>query len=129
MPEELAKSYDPRDYDDAVLDTDDAVGGMIVAASQGSVTLQNMGNGPAVSLEYRFNRVDAPAGASVARPHGYLQNIPAAGDFVMALARDVLRSLEYHCVITYDSLSRHRYKSTITIRNLVLTAFHFERQR
>jgi len=119
----------PRDYDDAVLDMDDAVGGMIVAASQGSVSLQNMGSGPAVNVEYRFNPVDPPAGANVARAHGYLQNIPAAGDFVIALAREVLRNLEYECVITYDSLSGRRYRSSITIKNLVLTAFHFERQK
>ena len=117
-----------RDYDEAVLETGGAVGGMIVAAREGNVALQNMGNGPAVNVRYECNPANPPKGANVARPGGYLQNIPAHGTFVMAVAREVLRNLEYEFVATYESLSGHHYESRIIINNLVLTGFYFKRQ-
>lgn len=117
-----------RDYDEAVLEMDGAVGGMIVAPREGNVALQNMGNGPAVNVRYEFIPLNPPQGANVARPSGYLQNIPAGGTFVMQVARGVLRNLEYEFLTTYESLSGHRYESRIILNNLVLTTFDFRRQ-
>src|SRR5690242_4792384 len=44
-----------REYIEAVLEAGGAVGGMIVAARNGNVALENMGNGPAVNVRFRFN--------------------------------------------------------------------------
>ena len=125
----LTLATETRDYDDAILEMDEAVGGMIVAARHGNVALLNMGNGPAINVHYSFDPVNRRQGANVARPHGYLQNIPPGGEFLMPLARDVLRNLEYESVITYDSLSGRRYESRIAIKNLVLTVFYFKRRK
>jgi len=114
-----------REHGEAVLDMNGIVGGMIVAPREGNVALQNMGNGPAVNVRYEFNPVNPPQGANVARPRGYLQNIPAGGTFVMAVAREVLRNLEYEFVTSYESLNGQNYESRIAINNLVLTNFHF----
>lgn len=118
----------PREHGEAVLNMGGAVGGMIIASIDGNVALQNMGNGPAVNVHYAFNPVNPPEGANVARPSGYLQNIPAKELFVMAVALGGLRNLAYECVVGYTSLSGQSYVSRIAINNLVLTAFDF-RQR
>ena len=117
-----------REYEEAVLNMHGAVGGMVVSAVEGNVVLQNMGNGPAVNVRYHFNPVNPPQDANVARPNGYLQNIPAADIFVMAVAHGVLRNLEYEVVTSYESLSGHKYESRIAVNNLVLTAFHYTRR-
>jgi len=116
-----------REYDDAVLEMDGTVGGMIVAAREGNVAVQNMGNGPAVNIRYEFEPLDPPQGVNVARPSGYLQNIPSNGSFVMQLAREVLRNFDYMFICHYESLSGNKYESRITLSNLVLTASHFRR--
>ena len=114
----------PRDYDEAILEMNGAVGGMVVAPRNGNIALENMGNGPAINVSYNFNPVDP---STVSCPHGYLQNIRAGGTFIMAVARGVLSNREYELIVTYESLSGRRYESRITINNLVLTAFHFRR--
>jgi hypothetical protein len=45
---------DIRDYDDAILETDGAVGGMIVAKRNGNVAVQNIGAGPAITVYIDF---------------------------------------------------------------------------
>lgn len=117
-----------REYNEAVLgDMLGAIGGMIVAANHGNLALQNMGNGPAVNVRYEFSPLNPPQDANVARPHGYLQTIPAEQIFVMAVARTILQNLTYAFVINYESLSGHKYETRIEVNNLVITAFHFNR--
>jgi hypothetical protein len=118
-----------RDYDAALLELNGAVGGMIVAARNGNVALQNMGYGPAVNVTYNFKPVNPSEGVKVAGSGGYLQNIPAGGTFAMQVARGSLALLEYELIVTYESLGGHRYESKIAINNLVLTAFNFEVQK
>jgi hypothetical protein len=114
-----------RNANDAILEMDDAVGGMIVAARNGDVTIQNMGSGPAINVRYRFDPVNAPRDVNAARPDGYLQIIPPGQRFQMPVSRGVLANMEYEFVATYESLSGRHYESRITLKNLVLVGSHF----
>lgn len=84
-----------RGFEDAVLEVNGAIGGMIVAAREGNVAVWNIGSGPAINAQYKFEPVAPPDGANVARPNGYLQIVLAGECFVMPVARGVLQNLQY----------------------------------
>jgi hypothetical protein len=115
-----------RNYEDAVIEIGGAVGGMDVAALEGKLAIVNIGSGPAINVWYAFTPRNPVPGANVARPSGYLQNIPPHGTFVMPIARECLRNLEYELLFRYSSLSRHGYESRITVNDLTITEFHFD---
>jgi hypothetical protein len=114
-----------RQQEEAVLDMDDIVGGMIIAAREGSVAIQNVGSGPALNVRYKFTPINPPTGANVARPAGYLQNIPPRETLVMPVAREVLRNLEYEFIATFESLNARRYETRVKIKDLVLVQLEF----
>ena len=117
-----------RDYAEAVLEFDDAVGGMIIGAQEGNVVIENIGNGPAINVRYVFRPVNPPQGQNVAQPNGYLQNLPGHSRFTIPLAREVLRNLEYRVHLTCESMTGQKYESAITVNNFVLTRFNFGRK-
>jgi hypothetical protein len=80
----LALVSEPRDFDDTVLEMDDAVGGMIVAS--GNVKVENIGNGPAVNVRFKINPADRSADSNAARSSGYLQNISQGKTVVMPVS-------------------------------------------
>lgn len=53
-------SSTPRDANDAVLERDGARGDMILAFHEGDAVLTNIGNGPAVNIEYLLTSVGDP---------------------------------------------------------------------
>jgi hypothetical protein len=116
-----------RDYDEAILEINGAVGGMVLAPREGSVQLRNIGAGPAFNIRYKFNCLDQPQqdGAVVVEPSGYLPYITAGDKFAMQVTRGILQLHEYQLVALYDSLSGRRYETKITINNLVLTTVQF----
>jgi hypothetical protein len=116
-----------RDYDDAILGVDDAIGGMVLAPREGSVQLRNIGAGPAFNIRYKFNYVDQPRqnGAVVVEPSGYLPYIKPGDTFAMQVARGILQLHKYELVASYDSLSGRKYETRIAINNLVLTTVQF----
>ena len=116
-----------RRYEDAVLEMDGAVGAMIVAAREGNVAVRNIGSSRTVNIRYGFTPVNPAPGANVARPQGFIQDIPLGEMFVMPVARGVLQNLEYEFIANYESLGGRRYQSRITLNNLVLTAIRFTR--
>jgi len=116
-----------RGHEDAVLEMGGAVGAMIVAAREGNVAVQNVGNGQAINIRYEFRPVNPPPGANVARPQNYIQMLPPGETFVLPVARGVLNNLEYEFIASYQSLGGARYKSRIMLNNLVLTHTSFTR--
>lgn len=116
-----------RDYDDAILGVDDAIGGMVLAPFEGSVQLRNIGAGPAFNIRYTFSNLDQPrqSGDVVVEPSGYLPYIKAGDAFAMQVTRGILQLHEYELVALYDSLSGRRYETKIVIKRLVLTTVQF----
>ncbi|MGD1154458.1 MAG: hypothetical protein ABSA41_01375 [Terriglobia bacterium] len=115
-----------RDFDEAILSTGDAEGERIVAPREGSVALENAGNGPALEVRYHFTPVSP---ASIIGPSGYIPGIPPRTNMTIAVALGVLSNSDYEILLTYDGLSGQRYESRIMTKNLVLTTFHFGKQR
>ena len=107
----------PRDETDAVLDADGAVGAMILQFYEGSAMLINIGNGPAVNIEYLLT----PIGVALSRPQGYISNIPPGVRANVPIPRGILHGHSYECSIQYDSLSHTRYETKLVVNNLVLT--------
>jgi hypothetical protein len=114
-----------RGYEDAVLGTGGAVGAMMVAAREGNVAIENIGNVAAINIRYEFRPVNPPPGANVARPQNYVQMLRAGETFVMPVARGLLNNLEYEFIANYESAGGGLYRSTIMLNNLVLGQTRF----
>jgi hypothetical protein len=111
-----------RDFDETVLEKNGTVGEAVVALRNGNVALENVGNAPALNVSYDFRPLDP---SNISRPHGYLPNIIVGKSLVLAVPRGILDIQDYEVAFQYDSMSRQRYESRITISNKVITAFRF----
>jgi hypothetical protein len=112
-----------REANDAILDMDGAVGGMIAVCPNGLLQLENSGYGQAVNIRYAFTRVDLAS--TIVRPKGYLTALRQGEKFQPPIPRETLRGNEWSCVITYESLSGQHYRTEMTVNHLVLTSFTF----
>jgi hypothetical protein len=118
----LALVTDRRDFDETVLEIDGAVGGAVVAVTNGNVELQNIGNGPALKVRYDFRPLDP---SNISRPRGYLPNVVVGKSFVLAVPRGILDIEDYEAVFQYESMSRKWYESRLTITKKVVTDLRF----
>ena len=114
----ITLSTTPRDTADAVLDMDDAHGTMILRFSAGDAVLTNIGNGPAVRINYSLTPLDNAHPIS----NGYVPAVPPQEWAAVPIPRTLLQEHKYECVITYSSLSATRYKTRLIVHNLVLTS-------
>jgi hypothetical protein len=109
----------PRDAAEAVLNAGGAQGAMVLQFVLGDAVLINIGNGAAVNVSYALQPSD-PARPAV---KGYVSLIPADNTrCTIPVPRGILQGHQYNCVVRYESLSRIRYETRLTINNLVLTA-------
>ena len=107
----------PRDGGDAILQMDGARGTMVLSFHEGDVLLTNIGNGPALNIEYLFvSQGDLPR-----QLDGYVPSIPPGAKASVPVARNSLQGREFECSIQCDSLSLTRYETKLTVNNLVLT--------
>ena len=110
----------PRDGADAVLDGANRT--MILNFDAGDAMLVNIGNGPAVNIEYVWTAKGNPP----RELRGYVPFIPPGGRATVPVARNSLQGRPFDCLIEYDSLSFTRYETKLVVENLVLTTpFHF----
>jgi hypothetical protein len=107
----------PRDGADAVLEMDGARGAMILNFTAGDAVFVNMGNGPAVNIEYSL----VPLDGSRAQPGGYVSAIPPGVRASVPISRGAIAGHRYQCAIQYDSLSHIRYETKLVVHNRVLT--------
>ena len=118
----LTFSSTPRDGNEAVLNMDGVRGAMVLNFHEGDAVLTNIGNGPAVNIEYGLN----PLSNTQARPEGYVSTIPPGARASVPIPRGIFQGQEYQCVLRYESLSQTRYETRIRVNNLVLThSFRF----
>ena len=113
----LTFSSAPRDGGDAILEMDGARGTMVLAFHEGDALLTNIGNGPAVNIEYVFTAQGDPP----RKLDGYVSSIPPGARVSIPVARNTLQGRQFVCSIQYDSLSFARYETKMTVHNLVLT--------
>jgi hypothetical protein len=99
-------------------------GTVLTAYAAGRIGVQNMGNGPALSVLYQFTPREPFAGE---RPsfRGRIPIIPRLGVAVTAVELDCLKPFEYDFTCTYTSLSEHVYQTETTIEQLMLHGFVF----
>lgn len=84
----------PRDANGAILDRDGARGMMILNFDEGDAMLHNIGNGPAVNIEYALTPLDG----GIPRMDGYVSSIPPQARATLPISRNSLQSRRYECV-------------------------------
>ena len=123
----LTFETDARDYADAVLDMDDAIGAMILARRNGNLAIRNLGYGPALNIRYQFTPLNPTAGWNYPSPSGYLPNVVSNQLFILPVGYGAIENADYEVVFRYESLSQNRYESKTTIQSKVPTEFSFKR--
>ena len=106
-----------REGGEAILEMGGARGAMILTFHEGDAVLTNIGNGPAVNIEY----VLTAQGGPVRKLDGYVPFIQPGAKASVPIARNTLQDRPFDCIIQYDSLSFTRYETKLVIQNLVLT--------
>jgi hypothetical protein len=119
----LVFSTAARPAEEAILAPDGET--MMLRCPESQAQIENVGTGPAVNARYSLTPVDLAS--TVARPSGYLVWMVAGGKFLTPIPRGILQGNEWVIVVAYESLSGYKYRTTTTVRNLVLTDIKFER--
>jgi len=114
---------DLRDGADAILEMNGAIGNIVARADAGNYVIQNIGNGVALNVQYRFTRPnDNPD-----RPQNmrYVPNI--LPNVRVALVEPLGGyDAEHDVTFDYESIGGRRYRTTIHLNHHVITAFVFE---
>jgi hypothetical protein len=113
-----------RDADDAILDMDGAVGTTIMLCPGAQVQMENIGYGPAMNIQYHFTPLKPES--TRARPKGYAMGLRQGGHLQPPVPRGIMQGNDWNCVIEYESMARRKYRTTMIVKNLVLTSFHFD---
>jgi hypothetical protein len=116
-----------RDAQDTILDMNGAVGSTQAAGDQGNFALQNIGNGVALNVSYRFEHVhpiDAPP-----RPYRtrYVQNVLTNQSVAMVETLTAYTGT-FELTFNYESLGGRKYQTIVRLNNHVLTGFNFEQR-
>jgi hypothetical protein len=112
-----------RDGADAILGMDGAIGNIIAAADRGSYVVQNIGNGVALNVRYRFTRPnDDPAHPRDAR---YVPHIMPTGRVTLVETIGGYNA-EHEVTFGYESIGGREYRTTIQLNHRVITSFVFD---
>jgi hypothetical protein len=106
-----------RNPADAVLGMSGARGALALDFEAGDAMLINIGNGPAVNIEYEL----VLRGERARKLDGYVSFTPSHVRATIPVSRNSLQGCEYDCVIRYESLSQTKYETRLLIINLVMT--------
>ena len=79
------------------------------------------GNGPALNVSYALEPMEAPAGANVARPDGYIHSIAPGKVVLSPISRGVIQIHRFQVTFKYESLSGRKYETKLVLDSLVLT--------
>lgn len=122
----LALKTETRDGADTILEAEGAVGSLAVYSGSRFFVLQNIGTGIALNVRYQFLQLTGEENRL--RPaRRYVQNLLPNGDVTTVEATTNFRG-EWQLHLNYESIGGRRYRSVVTIRNLVLVAFDFQPQ-
>ena len=110
---------DLRDGNDVILERHAAVGNIVAQADQGNYVVQNIGNGVALNIRYRFTRQNIEPNLR------YVPNLLPSGRATL-VERLTTYNEEHEVTFDYESIGGHKYRSVITLNHRVITSFHFE---
>lgn len=111
---------DLRDGADAILEMHGAVGNVVARADQGNYVVQNIGNGVALNVRYRFTRLNDPD-----REMRYVPNIMPSARVTLVETLGGFNA-EHEVTFDYESIGGHMYRTTIQLNHHVITTFVFE---
>ena len=114
-----------RDFDATVLAMDETDSTVVVRCPEGLVQIENIGLGPAVNIRYEFRPI-GPHESTHAHPTGYVAGISKDGASRIAVARALIEGHDYESLFEYESVSHRKYRTSVTLRNLVITDMRFE---
>jgi hypothetical protein len=115
----------PREFDAAVLARGDTDSTVIVRCPGGLVQIENIGVGPAINIRYGF-RAMQPHESTHSYPTGYVAGISKDGVFLIPVARSLIVGHDYESFFEYESVSHRKYRTKVTVKDLVITDMHFE---
>jgi|SRR5579859_327336 len=116
---------DLRDGNDVILEMHRAAGNIVARADQGSYVVQNIGNGVALNVRYRFTRPNTP---DRPRDMRYVPNIFPTMKVTLVETLGGYNT-EHAVAFDYESIGGRRYRTTIQLNHHVITAFVFEEVR
>jgi hypothetical protein len=115
-----------RDGTDAILEMHGAVGNVVAGANAGSYVVQNIGNGVALNVRYRFTRPNDDPDRP--REMRYVPNILPAQRVTLVETLGGYNA-EHEVTFNYESIGGRRYRTTIQLNHYVITSFLFEEVR
>jgi hypothetical protein len=121
----ISLSTAPREFEAAILAMDETDSTVIVRCPEGVVQIENIGVGPAINIRYEFRPLQ-PHESTHANPKGYVAGIPKDGTSRIPVARALIVGHNYECQFEYESVSHRRYRTKVTLNNLVITNMRFE---
>ncbi|MGD0631676.1 MAG: hypothetical protein ABR987_20285 [Terracidiphilus sp.] len=120
----LTISSELRDPADVILEMGRAVGSLVARDRGGFFLVENIGNGVALNVSYKFVHRHDPS--TDLRRERYIQNILAGQSVSMVESLSAFRATEDQIILKYESIGGREYRTIITMVNLVLTSFVFE---
>jgi hypothetical protein len=64
--------------------------------------------------------------STYAHPTGYVAGLPKGGVFLIPVARTLLAGHDYESLIEYESVTHRKYRTRVTLSDLVITDMRFE---
>jgi hypothetical protein len=113
-----------RTPDDAILAVDGTDSTVIVRCPEGLAQIENIGVGPAINIRYELRPLNPQL--TRAHPTGYVAGISKDGTFLIPVARALLVGHDFDCLFDYESVSHRKYRTKVTVKNLVITDLRFE---
>ncbi len=112
-----------RDQKEAIMELGGVRGSTKAKDDHGDFVVQNIGNGFAANITYRFTEVEPSPNA---RKHHirYIQNINAGQSMTMIEPVSAYAGL-WNLTLHYESIGGRRYETLVTLNGLVLIAFTF----
>lgn len=114
-----------RDTRDAILDRDNIRGDLVISSIDGLVALENIGTGPAVNVEYIFEKVGEPS--TPLRSQGSIPTLASHEKLATHVAQGIFAAHRFECTVIYQSLSKRRYETHVSASDTVLGEFKFRR--
>jgi len=121
----VSLSMAAREFDDAILAVDETDSTVVVRCPEGLVQIENMGVGPAINIRYEFRPMQ-PHESTYPHPTGYVAGIAKDGAFLIPVARALIVGHDYESSFEYESVSHRRYRTKVTLKDLVITDMRFE---
>lgn len=115
-----------RDREEALNEIGGAKGSLVVDASEdGLFLVENIGNGVALNVTFKFDPIDPPHGKNMKGNDGYVQNLPA-GQKALLHPPVSMAKFVWEVTLEFDSLSGRRYQTKMPLGMRVLTDISFK---